>query len=598
MAPNSPPLQIDFRLLFESAPSLYLVLDPELHIVAVNDAYLQATLTQRDKIVGKHIFDVFPDNPSDPQATGVRNLSESLNRVLTNRISDAMAVQKYDIRRPDSEGGGFEERYWSPVNTPVLGPDQKLVYVIHRVEDVTEFITLKRRNEEQFGISQQLRQRTEEMEIEIFERAQQIQEANRELREAKTELEQRVQLRTLELAQSNESLRAEIEQKKRLEEQYRHAQKMEAIGTLAGGIAHDFNNLLTVISGYSEILLETTPPTDPSFESLEEIHKAGNRAASLTRQLLAFSRQQVLELRVLDLNEILRDTEKMLRRLIGEDIQLITKLEPKLGTIRADSGQIEQIIVNLVVNARDAMQQGGQLTIETANIELDDSYARTHLGVDPGWYVMLVVTDTGCGMDETTKSRIFEPFFTTKGPNKGTGLGLATVFGIVKQFGGTIWVYSEVGHGTTLKIYFPHLQESVSENKSKVTQQTIYGSETILLVEDEDAVRAVTQVALESMGYRVFETRTGAEAIQFCQQFQEPIHLLVSDVVMPMMGGSEVAAAITKLRPEIKVLFLSGYTDDTVIRYGVLQEKVAFVQKPFSPKFLGRKIRELLATIE
>lgn len=585
---------VNFRLLFESAPGLYLVLDTELRIVAVSDAYLQATITQRAEIEGRSIFDVFPDNPNDPAATGVRNLRDSLERVLEHRVPDSMAVQKYDIRRPESEGGGFEERYWSPANYPVFDEAGAVRFIIHRVEDVSEFVRLKQRRNEQEELTEALRSRGEQMESEIFRRAQEIQEANRQLREAKVELEERVQARTAELAHANEALRAEIDQSKRLEEQFRQAQKMEAVGTLAGGVAHDFNNLLTVISGYSEIVLSRLPAGDATTELVAEIQKAGSRATSLTRQLLAFSRQQVMEMKLIDLNSVIADTEKMLRRLIGEDISLTAVLDPSIGRIHADPGQIEQVIMNIAVNARDAMPQGGRLTIETASVELDESYAQMHLEVKPGPYVLLTMSDTGCGMDEATKARIFEPFFTTKGLGKGTGLGLATVFGSVKQCGGHIWVYSEPGQGTTFKIYLPRGEEVAPSEKPPVVHPPSTGNETILLVEDEDAVRAVTYYSLHAMGYQVLQASSGRDAIKLCREHQGPIHLLISDVVMPEMGGRKVAEAILGLRPGIKVLYLSGYTDDAVVRHGILQEYVSFLQKPFSPKALGRKVREVL----
>jgi nitrogen-specific signal transduction histidine kinase len=387
----------------------------------------------------------------------------------------------------------------------------------------------------------------------------------------------------------------DISQRKVLEEQLRQAQKLEAIGTLAGGVAHDFNNLLTIISGYSDFLISRFPPDDPTKAMLKEIQKAGERAASLTRQLLAFSRKQILEPKILNINAVVSDTEKMLRRLIGEDIAFTTVLEPTLGPVKADPGQIEQVIMNLVVNARDAMPQGGKLTIETAVVELDGQYAQRHAEVTPGKYVVLAVSDTGCGMDDKTKAHIFEPFFTTKGPGKGTGLGLATVYGIVKQSGGHVWVYSEVGKGSSFKIYLPFIREKASSGSSLPGSSKVpLGTETILLAEDEDAVRTITKHALAMFGYTVLEARNGIEAIRLCQQHQGPIHVIVSDVVMPELGGRQLVEMITSLKPDIKVLFLSGYTDDAVVRHGVLEAETAFLQKPFTPGALARKVREVL----
>ncbi|HLN29166.1 MAG TPA: ATP-binding protein [Gemmataceae bacterium] len=732
----------DFRLLFESAPGLYLVLSADFNIVAVSEAYLCATMTKREHILGRGIFDAFPDNPNDPAATGASNLDASLKRVLRDRVPDSMAVQKYDIRRPEADGGEFEERYWSPVNSPIFGPDGEIAYIIHRVDDVTEFVRLRQQGADQEKLTQKLLTHSEQMEAEVVLRAQQIQEGNRRLREinealqteiaerlrseqalrdqtrvltsilgsmgdgvvvadekgkfthfnpaaerilglgltdsapekwaahygvylpdnetlcptnqlplvrafrgeavnqvdhiirneklplgiwvsvtgrplrdesgankggvvvfqdvtarkqaedalqkAHVELERRVEERTAELCRANE-------RRQQLEEQYRQAQKLESIGQLAGGVAHDFNNLLTIISGYSDLLLDNPHLDEQTKGLLEEISKAGVRAASLTRQLLAFGRKQVVEFKVLDLNTLVTDTEKMLRRLIDEDVSLTTVLAPALGQVKADLGQMEQVIMNLAVNARDAMPQGGKLTIETANVELDNSYAETHAEVRPGWYVLLAVSDTGCGMTEEVKARIFEPFFTTKGLGKGTGLGLATVYGIVKQSGGHIWMYSEPDRGTTFKVYLPLVGERISSGKSfPGLRATPTGNETILLVEDEDAVRAITRHVLQSWGYTVLEARRGGEAILLCQQHQGKIDLVVSDVVMPEIGGRELVERVTMLHPGIKVLYLSGYTDDAVVRHGILQAEVAFLQKPFRPAALANKVREVL----
>jgi two-component system, cell cycle sensor histidine kinase and response regulator CckA len=384
-------------------------------------------------------------------------------------------------------------------------------------------------------------------------------------------------------------------ERRRLEEQFLQAQKMEAIGRLAGGVAHDFNNLLTVINGYSALALDMATKDSPLYSDLQEINKAGLRAAALTNQLLAFSRRQVLEPKVLNLNTIVSDMDRMLRRLIGEDIDLVTVLDPVLGSVLTDRGQIEQAIMNLVVNSRHAMPDGGQLTIETANVELDDAYAREHSGVVPGSYVMLAVSDTGIGMDEQIQTRIFEPFFTTKQQGEGTGLGLSMVYGFLKQSGGNIWVYSEPGKGTTFKIYLPRVTERPARSsQERRPAPPLRGSEMILVVEDEEGIRKLIRSILQQAGYTVVDASNGAEALRFCETHSEPIHLMISDVVMPQMSGRELANRLASLRPEIKVLFMSGYTDNAIVRHGVLEPDTPFLQKPFTPVSLTNKVREVL----
>jgi two-component system cell cycle sensor histidine kinase/response regulator CckA len=386
------------------------------------------------------------------------------------------------------------------------------------------------------------------------------------------------------------------EEMRGLEEQFRQSQKMEAVGRLGGGIAHDFNNLLTVIKGYSQLSLLDLKESDPLWGNIQEIQKATQRATDLTRQLLAFSRRQILDLKVLDLNTLLRDLDKMLRRIIGEDIELVTLLSGDLGRVKIDPGQIEQVIFNLAVNARDAMASGGKLLIETTNVELDKEYANAHIGVVPGRYVKLSVSDTGIGMSQEVREKVFEPFFTTKDKGKGTGLGLSTVYGIVKQSGGNIWVYSEPGHGTTFKIYLPEVEEELDRLHGRdETEFSPRGSETVLLVEDEQEVRLLAHRLLSQQGYRVLEATNGEEALYVAQkQSGEKIHLLLTDVVMPRMGGKELADQLKILRPDIKVLYTSGYTDDAIVHHGVLEPGIHFLQKPFSLKTLSHKVREVL----
>jgi two-component system cell cycle sensor histidine kinase/response regulator CckA len=380
-----------------------------------------------------------------------------------------------------------------------------------------------------------------------------------------------------------------------LEEQFRQAQKMDAFGQLAGGVAHDFNNLLTIINGYSDIVLDSLPPGDPNRELLAEVHKAGQRSAGLTRQLLAFSRQQVLAPRVLDLNVVVGDTASMLRRVIGEDVKLSTTTAGGLWPVKADPGQVEQILLNLAVNARDAMPTGGKLTIETGNVVLDETYAASHTDAGAGSHVLLAVSDSGCGMSAAVRAKIFEPFFTTKGPGKGTGLGLATVYGIVKQTGGHIDVYSEVGVGTTFKVYLPRTEQTGEGAKSLMAHPAPpRGTETVLLLEDDAAVRALTLHILQNAGYAVLEAGGGDEALQVASGHTGRIHLLVTDVVMPGLGGWAAAERLAERHPGLRVLFMSGYTDDAVVRHGVLHDKVNFLQKPFTPAALAWKVREVL----
>jgi len=379
------------------------------------------------------------------------------------------------------------------------------------------------------------------------------------------------------------------------EEQLRQAQKMEAVGKLAGGVAHDFNNLLTVINGHTDLALRNLDGTHPIYRKLTAIKEAGGRAASLTRQLLAFSRKQILQPKVLDLNQVVFETNKILRPLIGEDIDLLIGPAPDLGKVKADPNQLEQVLMNLAVNARDSMPKGGKLTIETDNVYVDEAYASRHFSVTPGHYVVLAITDTGCGMNEATQSRIFEPFFTTKEVGKGTGLGLSTVYGIVKQSGGYVWVYSEVGRGTTFKIYLPRVDSPSEELKLRPAEVELRaGTETVLLVEDEETVRDMTREILQESGYQVLEARHGQEALRIAGQYPGAIHLMLSDVVMPQMSGRELAEQLTPLRKDMKVLYMSGYTDDAIVHHGVLEAGVAFIEKPFTPNGLARKVRETL----
>jgi nitrogen-specific signal transduction histidine kinase/ActR/RegA family two-component response regulator len=389
----------------------------------------------------------------------------------------------------------------------------------------------------------------------------------------------------------------DITERKSLERQLHQSQKMEAIGRLAGGVAHDFNNLLGVIMGYSEMVLHDLAQDDPRRGRIEQIRRSGERAAALTRQLLAFSRKQILEPRVLDLYALLADMDKMLRRLIGEDIELVTQPDPLLPPIKADPGQIEQIVMNLVVNARDAMPRGGTITIATTPLELDQDACRGYEGARPGCYVKLVVADTGVGMTPEVQSRVFEPFFTTKAAGSGTGLGLSTVYGIVTQSGGHIAVTSEPGRGTRFEILFPQVEkEAIAGTTDRpAIPESPAGTETILVVEDEPMVREMLCDSLREIGYSVLEAGELGEADRRCREHDGPIHLLMTDVVLPGVGGRELAQRLTAIRPEMKLLFMSGYTDDAVVRQGILTAGVMFLQKPFTLDGMARKVREALA---
>jgi PAS domain S-box-containing protein len=387
----------------------------------------------------------------------------------------------------------------------------------------------------------------------------------------------------------------DITERKSLEEQLRHAQKMEAVGRLAGGIAHDFNNLLTAIMGYSEFALAGMSAHDPLRSDIQQIRNAGDRAQALTHQLLTFSRKQILQPSVLDLNTVVAGLDHLLRRVIGEDIDLLTRLAPHLPSVRVDRGQIEQIVMNLGVNARDAMPRGGKLTIETGSVTLDDEYVRRHPEATPGPHVMLAVSDSGVGMDAATRSRIFEPFFTTKPQGKGTGLGLSTVYGIVKQSGGSIWVYSEPGRGATFKVYLPCVPgTSASPARGPVERSEARGTETILVVEDDDLVRGLVERVLRGAGYTVLSVSDVDAATERCQSHEGEIHLLLTDLVLPKVNGRELAESLSSLRPSMKLIFMSGYTDDAVVHHGLLAPEVSFLQKPLTPSTLLAKVRDAL----
>jgi nitrogen-specific signal transduction histidine kinase/CheY-like chemotaxis protein len=392
-----------------------------------------------------------------------------------------------------------------------------------------------------------------------------------------------------------EGIIVDITERKQLEGQLQQSRRMEAVGRLAGGIAHDFNNLLTIIKGYTELAVQRNEVPAPVRADIEHIEDASERAAGLVRQLLAFSRKQVLQPKNLDLNGVVLGLEKLLRRLIGEDIEMKTVVSAGLGTIKADPAQVEQVLMNLVVNARDAMPKGGRMIVETSNVDLDKTYASEHVSVKPGRYVMLAVSDSGTGMSPETIAHIFEPFFTTKGGTKGTGLGLATVYGIVKQSGGYIWVYSEPDKGSTFKVYFPRVDElAEKDSRSPHTASTKRGSETILLVEDDDAVRELAEVILATQGDRVICANGPKRAEEIAAERSQEIDLVLTDVIMPTMSGRELVKKLGARNPKMRVMYMSGYTDNVIAQGGVLEEGLAFLQKPFTPRALTQKVREVL----
>ncbi len=552
------PQEPDFRTLFEAAPGLYLVLEPNFRIVAVSDAYLQATMTERAAILGRGLFEVFPDNPNDPAADGVRNLKASLQRVLQFKRLDTMAVQKYDIRKPEAEGGGFEERYWSPFNSPVFGRDGHLAYIIHRVEDVTEFMRLKQQGLERDKLTEELRDRTKQMEVEVFLRAREVEEANKRLED---------------------------------EQRLRQVQKMEAVGHLTGGIAHDFNNILTVIIGMAEVLEEELADNPAHSSGIRMISDAAARGAAVTKQLLAFSRQQPLQPRETDINALVEDTAKLLRSSLGEQVEMQLALEEDSWSALVDPNHLATALLNLAVNARDAMPEGGKLTLETGNVYLDEAYAAANHEVRPGHYVMLAVSDTGTGMPANIRDRIFEPFFTTKETGKGTGLGLSMVYGFVKQSDGHIKVYSEEGQGTSVKLYLPRAAEGASRSEPPPSNEASGGSETILVVEDDAFVRNYVNTQLVQLGYRAILAANGPEALA---ELEKGIvfDLLLTDVIMPGgVNGRQLADAVRLLRPSTRVLFTSGYTEDAIIHHGRLDPGVLLLPKPYRRSDLARMIR-------
>ncbi len=531
-------------------------------------------------------------------------------------ISIPIKGTKYDVRRKSdvnavlflSEDLNYKKRILSPFRFSLIYENifmflvlsMVLIILIYRIVFVPlrEFMDATREISEgntQYRVNVKTSDEFGKFSKLFNEMLDDINNKNEMLKNQSQQLEKKVKERTKSLEEAKYKLEDAYDELRSKQNELLLAQKMEAVGRLAGGVAHDFNNMLTVIVGHSEYLLMSLKQDDSHRSSVEEILNAAKKSGSLTHQLLAFSRKQVLQPIVLDLNTLIMDIEKMLHRLIGEDINLVTILEPELGRVKADVGQMQQVIMNLAVNARDAMPLGGKIIIETSNIYLDEEYAGYHIPAKPGSYVLLAVSDTGTGMDKETQSHIFEPFFTTKKLGKGTGLGLSTVYGIIKQSDGYIWVYSESGHGTTFKIYLPRVGEDIEPGEpTRVPAPSLAGTETVLVVEDEDMVREIIRHILLDYGYNILESHNPRTALQVCDLFEGKIHLMVTDIVMPGMSGRELAEKATSRYPKMKILYISGYTDDVIVHHGILDSGIAFLPKPFTPYSLASKVREVL----
>jgi two-component system cell cycle sensor histidine kinase/response regulator CckA len=545
------------KLWFERSGCACVVLALEgWRVLMISDRYLELMCKTRESAEGIGFLQLWTDQAQ------VRCSHEALLASLRRAVS----LQEVTVRLHSFEDDAGGTHAWLERVSPVLDGDGRLSHLVHAVE----------------GPFRSGR----------FEGAAIVAELDEQVRRHAFELEQtsdRLLKETAEHIKTDRALR-------RSEEQLRQAQKLDALGRLAGGIAHDFNNLLSVILGYSSSLVMEDGLAMNFRTQIAEVKTAAERAADLTQQLLAFSRGQMLEPQIVDLNAGLIRLEKLLKRMVGEDVELRMVLNSQTGRLRVDASQLEQVVMNLVINARDAMPTGGTLSIETDNVDLDEQYARDHLGTQPGRYVMLSVSDTGCGMDKATQTRIFEPFFTTKGPGKGTGLGLSTAFGIVKQSGGSIWVYSELTRGSSFKVYLPRVDAPADrdEKGSGDIGRGPRGDETILLVEDDAQVRRLACAVLRRAGYDVIEASAPEDALRWSTISDRRLDLLLTDVVMPKMSGRVLAEQLSQRVSQLKVLYMSGYTDDAVLRHGIVESGVAFLQKPLTPATLLRKVREVL----
>lgn len=688
----------DYRAIFNATPGPYLILSPDLVIVAMNDARLLATASTRENTVGRPLFEMYPDNPDDPAADGVANLRASLDRVVALKRPDVMAIQKYDIQRPEADGGGFEVRYWRPVNVPVLGPDGNLAYIIHYVEDATSVMQLTATDERSRELARHQETTIAQLRLANQELARQFEARERLAREKEAAtaallaeesrfraiadklpgivyrgvapphgayretyvssgIEQalgvspdhvmsgvtrlfdfihpddraekiaafalagqkrQTVVTELKMLRPDGGIRwwwlhttptpledgglqwdgmaLDITARRKTEQQLHHAVKMEAIGQLTGGLAHDFNNLLTVILGNAELLTEQLSD-NPQLRGLAEITQtAAERGAELTSQLLAFSRRQALEPKAIDVNKLISGMDKMMRRMIGAHVEIELIRGAGLWSATADPAQLESALLNLAINARDAMGAGGKLTVETCNSHIDETYAAAHDEVTPGRYVLISVTDTGTGMTPETMAKAFDPFFSTKEVGKGTGLGLSMVFGFVKQSGGHIKIYSEIGYGTTFKIYLPRAYGPADPADQGISASSFepQGNETILVVEDTDILREHVLGLLRALDYRAIETSNGKEALEVLRSSAR-VDLLFTDIVMGGgMNGRELAEQAQLLRPGLKVLYTSGYTENAIVHQGRLDPGIQLLRKPYARRDLATKLRLVL----
>lgn len=543
---NNVVCQLDFKALFESAPGLYLVLLPNLRIVAVSDAYANATMVRREDIVGRELFDVFPDNPNDTLATGVAQLRASLQRVLSTKKPDIMAIQRYDIRNPETEGGQFEERFWRPLNSPVFNSQYEIEYIIHCVEDVTDYVKVKKSG-----------------------------------------------LEKIKSAEENFTQKSYIER-------IQQSQKLEALSQLTRSSAHDFNNMLATINSICESSMNNPQMPESTKKSLEPILHISEKAAILIGQLVTLSRKQILEPKNININSVVASLHEVLLRLLGDQIELQTEVYPDLANVLMDMSQVEQIILNLIINAREAMPAGGKIILSTANVTLDQNTSFGLISVKPGSYVMLSVSDNGVGMDSKTQARIFEPFFTTKENAHGCGLGLSTIYGIMNQNRGTIWVYSEPQKGSVFKIYLPFAEiarkNEIIFNKPEdaIMGENVMSTDSkiILLVEDEEQLRSAVADMLKKNGYTVYEAANGLRALEFLKENKDLVNLVVTDVMMPEMNGRQLGKSIAEMGLNIEVLYLSGYTADVLESPDGREPH--FLEKPFRLKSLLGKIQTIL----